>query len=128
MYNLKITVPVYRRNLHFLVILRQDLHLILEVLNELLRHHVLHLDLADVESCAVALPHLMLNEVVLLVCEYDWNFALARQELSCLVQKLLLQLDALFVCDSLLAVTLAVVRRGLKRGLLTEFAASVSCC
>ena len=82
MHDLKIAIPVHRRNLHFLVIRGQDLTLILEVLNELLWHHVLHLDLADVEGRAVAIPHLMLNQVVLLVCEYNRNFALARQELS----------------------------------------------
>ena len=82
----------------------------LEILDKLLRHHVFYFNFTYVESCAITLPHLVLNKVVLLVGKHNWNFSLSRQQLCCLIKKLLLKLDTLFVRDSMLVVTITVVR------------------
>ena len=79
MDDLKITVPVYWRNPYILVIGWKDLHLMLEILDKLLRHHVFYFYFTYVESCAITLPHLVLNKVVLLVGKHNWNFSLSRQ-------------------------------------------------
>ena len=76
---LKVAVPVHQPVLHFLVVLWQDLHLILEVLNELLRHYVFHFDFANVERTAISLPHLMLHKIIFLVSKHDGYLSLSCQ-------------------------------------------------
>ena len=66
-HNLEIAIEVNWSNLHLLVVLWQDVTLVLEVLDELLRCHVLHLDLTDVKRRPCPLPQLMLHHVVLFV-------------------------------------------------------------
>lgn len=86
-HDLKVAVPVHQPVLHFLVVLGQDLHLVLEVLDELLRHYVLHLHLTNVQRSAISLPHLMLHQVIFLVSQHDRYLSLSRQKLGRLVQQ-----------------------------------------
>ena len=85
MHDLKVSVPVHRPDLDFLVVLWQNLSLMLEIVDELLRGDILDLDFTYVEGSAVSFPDLVLDHVVLFVVEHHWNLPLSRQKLHSLV-------------------------------------------
>ena len=85
-YNLEVSIKVQRGNLDLPVICRQDLGLVSGELDELLRHDVVHLDLTYVQCCTIALPNLMLHQIVLLVSEHNRNLAFACKQLHSFIK------------------------------------------
>ena len=67
MHDLKVSIHVKRCNLDLLVILRQDVHLMPEVVDELLWEDVLNLDFTDVQRSSVSFPHLVMHKMVLFI-------------------------------------------------------------
>ena len=61
MHDLEIAIPVYWRDLHFLIVLRQYFPLVLEVIDKLLWCHILDFHLTNVEGMAIVLPPLVLH-------------------------------------------------------------------
>lgn len=61
MHDLEITVFVDHIYPHLAVVLGQNFHVVLEKVDELLRHDILHSDFDDVKSSAIVVPHLVLH-------------------------------------------------------------------
>ena len=97
MHNLEIAIKVNWSNLDFLVVLRQDIPLVLEVLDELLRSDVLDLDFANVERRSRPLPQLMLNHIVLLIIQHYRNLSLPLQQAHGLIKQPLLHEHSSFI-------------------------------
>lgn len=86
-HNLKVAICVDLGDLNFLVISRQNLHLVLEEGNELVWHDVLHLDFTDIESSAIAFPHLVMHYGGMIVIRrHYWNLALPLEQVGGLVE------------------------------------------
>lgn len=74
----KVSIFVYSINLYFPVVLRQNLRLMLEELNELLRHDVGHFHFADIERSSVPLPHHVVHKIAIFVGRHDRDLSLTR--------------------------------------------------
>ena len=86
MHNLKLTIHIHRCDLDLFVIFRQNFYRISEILDEGLRLNISDFNFADYQSwTSIVFPHLMLNEVVLLVSEHYRDFPFPLNELSCFI-------------------------------------------
>ena len=85
--DLVVTVPVNRLDLYFLVVGGQNDHLVAEVVDKLVWHYILYLDFTNVQSCPIALPHLVLDKIVFVVSSDNGNVSLAGEKMESLLQK-----------------------------------------
>lgn len=86
-HDLVVTVPVNGLDLYFLVVGGQNDHLVTEIVDKLVWHHVLHLHFANVQSRPISLPHLVLHKIVFVVSGDNGNVSLAGQKMECFLEK-----------------------------------------
>ena len=91
MNNLEVAIGVYSRDLDFAVVSRQNLHLVSKEADELIRHDILDPDFADVKSCPIRFPHLMMHDRCLIVVSWHyWNLTLTCDQVSGFIKQTLL--------------------------------------